>query len=107
MPPETIRESAVLGFVILYTAIRQFSRRQNESRKNISWSIFVPRGRRQDLAENVWCAQERAREKKLSNGVVNVRQCCVSKDASRHIIHSSTSKPPASIAEIQGAHIIR
>jgi hypothetical protein len=37
----------------------------NDSRKDISWSVFPPRGRRQDLTENVWCAQERAREKKL------------------------------------------
>jgi hypothetical protein len=59
---------------ILYTAVRQFSRLLNDSRKYISWSIFPTRGRRQDLTEDVWCAQKMARGKNLSIGVVNVRQ---------------------------------
>jgi hypothetical protein len=60
---------------ILYMAVRQFSRRLNDSRKDVSWSVFPPWGRRQDLTEDV-CAQKRAREKNLSTGVVNVRQRC-------------------------------
>jgi hypothetical protein len=62
---------------ILYTAIRQFSRHLNDSRKDISWSIFPPRKRSQDLTEAVWYAQKRARGKNLSIGLVNVRQHCV------------------------------
>jgi hypothetical protein len=46
-------------------------------RKDISWSIFPPLGRRQDLTEDVWCEQKRARGKNLSIGVVTVRQRCV------------------------------
>jgi hypothetical protein len=61
----------------LYMAIRQFSHRLNDSRKDISWSVFPPRGKRQDLTDDVWCAQKRARGKNLSIGVVNVRQSCV------------------------------
>jgi hypothetical protein len=75
---------------------RSVQPRLNDSRKGISWSVFAPWGRRQDLTEDVWCVQKRARGKNLSM-----------KDASRCSIHSSTSKPPASTAEIQGAHIIR
>jgi hypothetical protein len=51
--------------------------RLNDSRKAISWSVFPPRGRRQDLTEDVWCAQKRARGNNLSIVVVNVRQKCV------------------------------
>jgi hypothetical protein len=56
----------------------------------------------QYLKENVCCAQEGPEKRDSALG-----QCCVYKDASKRIIHSSTSKPPASIAEIQGAHIIK
>jgi hypothetical protein len=52
--------------------------------------------------ENV-CRVQEGPEKRVSA----LGQCCVYKDASRRIIHSSTSKPSASIAEIQGAHIIK
>jgi hypothetical protein len=52
--------------------------------------------------KNVCCAQEGPEKRDSALG-----QCCVHKDASRRIIHSSTSKPPASIAEIQDAHIIK
>jgi hypothetical protein len=51
---------------ILYTAVRQFSHCLNDSRKDISWSVFPPRGRWQDLAEDVWCAEKRARGNNLS-----------------------------------------
>jgi hypothetical protein len=34
---------------ILSTAVRQFSLLLNDSRKDISWSVFPPRKRRQDL----------------------------------------------------------
>jgi hypothetical protein len=61
---------------ILHTAVHQFSRRLNDSQKDISWTVFPPQGR-QDLTEDVWCAQKRARGKNLSIGVVNVRQRCV------------------------------
>jgi formylmethanofuran dehydrogenase subunit E-like metal-binding protein len=54
---------------ILYTAIRQFSHRLDDSQKDISWSVFTPRKRRQDLTEDVWCAQKRARGKNLSIGL--------------------------------------
>jgi hypothetical protein len=95
-----------------------FLKRPNDSRpsvqpppKRLTERHFLeripPTGKWQDLTEDVWCAQKRARGKNLSIGVVNVRQHCIYKDASRCIIHSSTSKPPASIDDIQGAHIIR
>jgi hypothetical protein len=46
--------------------------------------------------KNVCCAQEGPEKGDSALG-----QCCVYKDASRRIIHSSTSKPSASISEIQ------
>jgi hypothetical protein len=54
---------------ILYTAVCHFSHRLNDSRKYISWSVFPPRGRRQDLTEDAWCAQKRATGKNLSIGL--------------------------------------
>jgi hypothetical protein len=64
---------------------------------------ILPTGKEgKDLTENVCCAQEGS-----EIGDSALGQCCVYKDASRHIMHSSTSKPPASIAEIQGAHVIK
>jgi hypothetical protein len=45
--------------------------------KTFPGAYYPPRGRRQDLTEDVWCAQKRARGKNLSIGVVNVRQHCV------------------------------
>jgi hypothetical protein len=36
---------------ILYTAVRQFSRRLNDSWKDISWAVFPPQKRRQHLTE--------------------------------------------------------
>jgi hypothetical protein len=55
----------------------QFSRRLNDAREDISWSLFPPRGRRQDLTEDAWCAQKRARGKNLSIGIVNEAALCL------------------------------
>jgi hypothetical protein len=54
---------------ILYMAVRQFSCCLNNSQKDISWSVFPPRGRGQDLTEDVWRAQKRAKGKNLSIGL--------------------------------------
>jgi hypothetical protein len=54
---------------ILYMAVHQFSRRLNNSQRDISWSVFPPRKRRQDLTEDVCCAQKRARGNNLSIGL--------------------------------------
>jgi hypothetical protein len=53
----------------------------------------------------VVCAKYGTRN--LFIGLVNVRQGCVLRVVSRHIIQNSTSNPLASITERQGAHIIR
>jgi hypothetical protein len=55
-------DSALDYDFILYTAVRQFSGCLNDSWKDISWSVFPPRKRRQDLID-VWCAQKRPEER--------------------------------------------
>jgi hypothetical protein len=58
--------------------------------------IILPTGKKAKTSQKMCCAQEGPEKRYSALG-----QCCVYKDASRRIIHSSTSKPPASIAEIQ------
>jgi hypothetical protein len=47
----------VLVFLVLYMAIHQLNYHLKESQNNISRSVFLPTESRQNLKENLWCAQ--------------------------------------------------
>jgi hypothetical protein len=73
---KTVRVS-VLVFLALYMAFHQLDCHLKDSQSNISWSIFLPKERRQNFKENVYCVQNMGKEGNLFIGVVNVRQGCV------------------------------
>jgi hypothetical protein len=75
-----------------------------ESQNGISWGVFLPLERRQNLEESVWCAQNTGKGENLFIGVVNLKQGCI-KMVVPTPIQSSSSKSATSIAHIQ--HVIR
>jgi hypothetical protein len=70
-------KSTVLVFLILYVAVHQLSRHLKDSKNDISWSVFLPPERRQNLKEYVWCARNMGKGENLFIGAVNLKQGCV------------------------------
>jgi hypothetical protein len=97
----------VLVFLLLYMAIHHLNCCLKDSQKDISWSLFLQPDTRQNFKENVWCAHNTGKGQNLLINVVNVKQGCVQMDVSRATTQTSTSKPAASIAYIQPAHLTR
>jgi hypothetical protein len=62
----------VLVFLTLYMATHHLNHCLKDSQNNISWSIFLSLGRRHNLKENIWCAQNTGNGENLFTGVVNV-----------------------------------
>jgi hypothetical protein len=59
--------------VALYIVVHKLKRRLKDS-QNISWNLFLPQGRKQNLKGNVWCAQNREKGGDLFTDVTNVKQ---------------------------------